>query len=124
MKRADLPTPSRRHAPNRLPPEPGRRLRLIGLGTLAAGIIAASVTYWLETRHVGPSLDELLPGYSRANSRQMGIYYGHAGKMMWEWREVLARPETHAALILVLAAVIGIGCLRVAWLDADRARDT
>lgn len=64
-----------------------------------------------------------MPGYSQANSRLMGIYYGHAGKTMWEWREALARPGVQAGLIVLVASVASAICFRVAWLDADRARE-
>ena len=97
-------------------------MRRIGAWILIAGLCAAGLVFWLETRHAEPSLDELLPGYSKANSRLMGIYYGHAGKMMWEWREALARPGVQAMLIIVVAVIASAVCFRVAWLDADRAR--
>ena len=103
-------------------PEPGRRMRIIGIVTLVVGCVAAGLLYWLETRNAEPSLEELMPGYSRANSRMMGIYYGHAGQMMWEWRETLARPDTQAAIILVVAAIVAAGCFRVAFVDAERAK--
>ena len=64
-----------------------------------------------------------MPGYSKANSRLMGIYYGHTGQMMWEWREALARPDVQALLIVVVAGIVADICFRVAWLDADRARE-
>ena len=70
-----------------------------------------------------PGLEELIPGTSRANSRLMGIYYGHAGQMMWEWREALARPGVQALLIIIVAGIAAAICFRVAWLDADRARE-
>ena len=97
-------------------------MRRIGTWILITGLSAAVLVYWLETRHAGPGLDELLPGYSKANSRLMGIYYGHAGKMMWEWREALARPDVQAILIVVATVVASAICFRVAWLDADRAK--
>ncbi len=53
----------------------------------------------------------------------MGIYYGHAGQMMWEWREALARPEVQALLIVVVAGIAAAICFRIAWLNADRARE-
>ncbi|HKW01567.1 MAG TPA: hypothetical protein VJN96_17200 [Vicinamibacterales bacterium] len=105
-------------------PVPGRRMRRLGVLIAATGVLAAALLYFLETHNAGPSLEELIPGTSRANSRLMGIYYGHAGKMMWEWREALARPEVQAILIVLVAAIAAAVCFRVAWLDADRVKHT
>ena len=96
-------------------------MRRVGTWILVAGVASAVLLYWLETRRNEPAMEDLLPGYSKANSRLMGIYYGHAGKMMWEWREALARPEVQAILIIVTAAIAAAVCFRVAWLDEDRA---
>lgn len=97
-------------------------MRRLGVLIALAGVLSAGFLYFLETHHAGPSLEELIPGTSRANSRLMGIYYGHAGKMMWEWREAIARPEVQALLILIVAAIAAAVCFRVAWLDADRGK--
>ncbi|HUL72742.1 MAG TPA: hypothetical protein VLT86_06545 [Vicinamibacterales bacterium] len=114
-------SPSRPQA--RTAPVPGRRLHRIGALILVLGISSAALVYWLQTRHPEPGMEELMPGYSQANSRLMGIYYGHAGKTMWEWREALARPGVQAGLIVLVASVASAICFRVAWLDADRARE-
>jgi len=98
-------------------------MRRLGGLIVIAGLCAAGLLYWLETRHAEPGMEELMPGYSKANSRLMGIYYGHTGQMMWEWREALARPDVQALLIVIVAGVAAAICFRVAWLDADRARE-
>jgi hypothetical protein len=103
-------------------PAPGRRLRRIGILILAFGFAAAGLLYFLETHNAGPSMEDLMPGYSEANSRQMGLYYGHAGELMWGWQEDLARPGTQAAIIVVIASLVAVGCFRVAWLDVEEAR--
>ena len=113
----------RPHVRLRPVPAPGRRMRRVGRWILATGLVVAALVYWLETRRGEPTMDELLPGYSRANSRLMGIYYGPAGKMMWEWREAIARPEVQAILIILTAAIAAAVCFRVAWLDEDRASE-
>ncbi len=97
-------------------------MRIIGATILVLGLGAAGTLYWLETHSTEPTMEQLLPGYSAANSRVMGEYYGHAGEMMWEWREDLAQPGTQAGIVLVVAAIISAGCFRVAWLDAERAK--
>ena len=98
-------------------------MRRIGVLIVIAGLLSAGLFYGLETHNAGPSLEELIPGTSRANSRLMGIYYGHAGTMMWEWREALARPGVQALLIVLVAGIAAAVCFRIAWLDADRARE-
>jgi hypothetical protein len=45
-----------------------------------------------------------MPGYSKANSRLMGIYYGHTGQMMWEWRSSCA-ARCAGALIVIVAGI-------------------
>jgi hypothetical protein len=106
----------------RAAPVPGRRLRAVGVGVLVLGLGAAGIVYDVETRQAGPGMEDLMPGYSQANSRQMGIYYGHAGEVMWGWREDLARPGTQAAIIVAVASFVALGCFRAAWLDAEDAR--
>jgi hypothetical protein len=114
---------SNRLAANPRPVRPGRRLTLVGVLVLLIGIGGAGTLYWLETRRPEPTIDELLPGYSRANSRQMGIFYGKLGVMMWEWREDLRRPGAQAAIIVVTASLAAFGCFRIAWLrDEDEKR--
>src|SRR5262249_32352901 len=93
-----LPFRLRRLQPADVAVVPGRRMRRIGAAVLAAGVVSGALLYWIETRDAGPTMEELMPGYSRANSRLMGIYYGHAGQMMWEWRQGLAQPATQAAI--------------------------
>ena len=106
----------------RAAPVAGRRLRAVGVSVLVLGLGAAGLVYELETRSAAPSMEDLMPGYSQANSRQMGIYYGHAGEIMWGWREDLARPGTQAAIIIAIASLVALGCFRAAWLDAEDAR--
>ena len=87
-----------------------------------AGLAGAAGLYWFQTSYRGPSMEEMMPGYSAANQRQTSILYGHAGKMMWQWHETFAHPETQAGLVLLFAVVIAAGCFRVAWLDAHNER--
>lgn len=100
---------------------PGRRLRRAGTIILLVGLLSAGGLYWLETRNPGPSLDDLMPGYSAAASRQMGIMYGQAGILMFELRQQLERPAVQAGLIVAVSALLALGCFRVASLDDERA---
>lgn len=102
---------------------PGRRMRRVGSSILLAGVAAAALLYLIETRRTDPSMEELMPGYSRANSRLMGIYYGHAGEMMWEWRQALAEPEAQALVVIVFSAIIAAGCFRMAWVEVERSKE-
>jgi hypothetical protein len=114
---------SDRFTVDRPPPvHPGRRAAVVGVLVLLIGIAGVGMLYWLETRRAEPTIEELLPGYSRANSRQMGIFYGKLGVMMWEWREDLARPGTQAAIIVVAASLVAFGCFRIAWLRGEDER--
>ena len=104
-------------------PAPGQRARRVGVWILIAGLGAAGLLYWLETRRTGPGIEELMPGYARANSRQIGVFYGHAGEVMWGWRQTLADPATQAGLIVFLTAAAAGICFRIAWLEAEHAKD-
>jgi hypothetical protein len=94
----------------------------VGVSVLVLGLGTAGLAYEMETRNAAPSMDDLMPGYSQANSRQMGLYYGHAGEVMWGWREDLARPGVQAGIIIAIASLVALGCFRAAWLDAEGAR--
>lgn len=91
---------------------------------LVIGLASAGLLYWVETRNAQPGLEDLMPGYSRAASRQMGIFYGHAGELMWEWREALAQPDNQALIVAGLSVIIALACYRVAWLDEENARES
>lgn len=122
-------TPIRPRKPRTLsappPPSapPGRRVRRIGWVVLAAGLALAAILYWIETRHAGPSMEELMPGYTRANLRQTGILYGRAGRTFWDLSQAVMRPEVQAIAIAVISTLVAIGCFRVAWLDDHPEED-
>lgn len=117
-----VPFKARDRRPAR-PEPPGHRLRRAGTLILLVGVLSAGLLYWLETRNPEPSLDDLMPGYTRSESRQMGIMYGQAGVLMFDLRQQLDRPEVQAGLIVVVSGLIAAGCFRVAWLDDERARE-
>lgn len=98
------------------PRRAARRLRAIGLQVLVAGVAAAGVIYWLETSRAEPTIEDLLPGTTAANSRQVGLLYGHGVQSLWEVYQELKRPAGQAAMVAALSAVIAAGCFRVAWL--------
>ena len=98
-------------------------MRRIGALWLIGGLAAAGCLYLLETWNAGPSMDELLPGYSKANSRLMGIFYGHAGETMWSARQTLERPGVQAGIVIAIATIVALICFRIAWLDDDSERE-
>jgi hypothetical protein len=112
----------RSRRPPRAAPVPGRRLRIMGALVLVFGLGTAGLVYAWETRDATPSMEDLMPGYSQANARQMGLYYGHAGEIMWGWQEDLARPGVQAGIIIAIASLVALGFLRAAWLEAEDAR--
>ena|SRR5690348_13652812 len=117
--------PSRRSGRSKpdSPPPPGRRMRRAGTLVLIVGLLSAGALYWIETRNAAPGVEELIPGYSRAASRQMGIFYGHAGEVMWAWRQWMAQPANQALIVAAVSVVVALACFRIAWLDEERARE-
>jgi hypothetical protein len=100
---------------------PGARARRAGFVTLAAGCLIALVVYVVGISRNEPDIDDLLPNYSAANSRQMGLLYGHSGELMWEAMEAFRRPVVQALAIVVGSGLVAAVCFRIAWLDADHA---
>jgi len=88
----------------------------MGAACLAAGTAAAGLLYWFETSHAGPSLEDLLPGTTAANTRQVGLLYGPAVASLWEIYQELKQPGGQACLVAAFAAVTAAGCFRAAWL--------
>lgn len=102
----------RRPDPRRVP----RRLRMMGVVLLVAGVGAAGLVYWIETYRAEPSIEELLPGTTAANSRQVGLLYGHGVQSLWEVYQDLKQPGGQALMVAAVAGLAAAGCFRVAWL--------
>src|SRR5262245_3556007 len=97
------------------PRRTARRLRAIGVGVFAAGILAAGLTYWLETRYAQPSIEDLLPGSRAAAARQNGLLYGRGIESLLEVYHDLKEPGGQA-LLIALGSVAGAAiCFRAAW---------
>jgi hypothetical protein len=99
------------------------RLRLIAALIFFVGIACASGFYWRNAAPPGRPIDDSLPGYARAQQRQMGILMGHTGVMMLEWQEALARPGTQAVLIAGVFALFALAFLRVATLSDEEEQE-
>jgi hypothetical protein len=102
--------------------EPSRRLRAIAVLVFAFGVGGACLFYWLQTRNAGPSMDDLMPGYTRKRERQMGIMMGSLGMTMMEWMDALKEPRTQAIIIAAVSVLVALALLRVASL-MDRPHD-
>ena len=101
---------------------PANRLRFIGSGVLVLGLTAAYVFYRVRSQSLGPTLDDLLPGYSARRARQTGIIMGGFVVSLLEGFDKLKEPDTQALIIAGVSVVVALCCFRVAWL-MDRPAD-
>jgi uncharacterized protein YjeT (DUF2065 family) len=99
------------------------RLRVIGAIVLVLGMAGAGVFYWINAHPAGPSMDDLLPGYARAQARGVGAMMGHFGLIMTEWQDTLALPGTQALIIAAVSALFASYFFRAAWVLDDNERD-
>lgn len=116
-------SPSRETKPVAKPAPPGQRMRRAGTLVLVVGLLSAGALYWIETRNAQPGIEDLIPGYSRNASRQMGIFYGHAGEMMFAWKQWMAQPANQALLVAGASMLVALACFRIAWLDKEHAKE-
>jgi type II secretory pathway component PulF len=95
---------------------PSKRLRALGILVLVVGVAGAGFFYRIETRSAAPTMDDLMPGYSQARSRQIGIMMGDLGVTLMEWLDALKEQRTQAIIIAAVSAVAALACFRVARL--------
>lgn len=99
-----------------------RRLRFIGGAVLVVGLVFAGLFYWKFARS-GPTLDELLPGYSEQKARQNAILMGDMVVTLLGWVDALKEPGAEAAIIAGLSVLASAGCFWIAsLLDAPDNR--
>jgi hypothetical protein len=91
------------------------RLRLIGAMVLVVGLASAGAFYWKFARS-GPTLDELLPGYSEQKARQNAILMGDMVVTLLGWLDALKEPRAEAAIIAVFSVLASAGCFWIASL--------
>jgi hypothetical protein len=96
--------------------KPSDRLRVIGILVLVVGVAGAGLFYWIDARAAAPTMDDLMPGYSQARSRQIGIMMGDLGVTLMELLEALKDPRTQATIIAAASALAALACFRVARL--------
>jgi hypothetical protein len=106
---------------------PANRLRFVGAGVLVLGLTAAYLFYRVQSQSAGPTMDELLPGYTARRARETGILMG--GFVVWllQAAERLKEPATQAMIIAGGSVLVALCCFRVAWLmdrppDHERSR--
>ena len=101
---------------------PANRLRFIGSGVLVLGLTAACVLYLVRSQSAGPTMDDLMPGYSERRARQTGIIMGGLVVELLQDAEKLKEPFAQAVIIAVVSVLAALLCFRVAWL-MDRPAD-
>jgi hypothetical protein len=98
------------------------RLRVVGLAVLVAGVLGAGIFY-LAASHAGDrSMDDLLPGYTRSQNRQIGALMGNFGVTMLDWQETLRQPGAEAILLALAAALVARLCYRAAEVQEYNAQ--
>jgi hypothetical protein len=97
--------------PRRVP----RRLRAIGTLVLIAGVIAAAWLYWIDTHRAGQTIEELLPGSTALNARQMRLLYGNAVEFVYEIYQEWKSPAGQALTVAVISCATAAVCFRAAW---------
>ncbi len=98
------------------------RLRFIGATVMVVGLVSAGTFYW-KFAHSGPTLDELLPGYSEQKARQNAILMGDMVVTLLGWLDALKEPRAEAAIIAGVSVLAAAGCFWIAsLLDAPDGR--
>ncbi|HEY7792062.1 MAG TPA: hypothetical protein VIC33_16225 [Vicinamibacterales bacterium] len=90
-------------------------LKLLGALALMLAVACAG-TAWRIHHHPAPSIEQLLPGYTKAQQRQMGILYGKGGVVLSNWVEELMDPEVEARIGAIAALLFAFGCFYIAHL--------
>jgi hypothetical protein len=93
-----------------------RRLRIVGTTVLVVGLVAAGLLYAIKARSAGPTMDDLMPGYSERRARTNSIIMGNMVVTLMGWAEGLKDPATQAIVIALASILIAWICFRVASL--------
>ena len=108
---------------------PSRRQTMfdtLGVIVLIAGISTAGIVYWkgyaagrvnnqAASAADGEWKDGTIPPEdSKIISRDIELYNGKVGVLMWKWTEALKRPETLAILMAAGSALVALGCFLAA----------
>ncbi len=92
-----------------------RRLRMIAVLVLIAGLAGAGAFYAVELRTAPPPLDELsAPGYLRARQHDVEVMMGPMGVTLLRWQDALEQPGAEAIGIAAASALVALGFSRAA----------
>ena len=91
-----------------------RQLRVTGCIVLVISLCVAGRMAWTEWRRTDPTLEELMPGYAAAESRQVGEMDGLFARDVWDTWSDLRRPYPAAAIIATAGVLVFLGFNRLA----------
>jgi hypothetical protein len=92
---------------------PAGWLRVAGIFVLVCGLGGAALLFW-RAQFSARTIDELMPGYAEARSRQRGILMGTFVAQLMDGVEALREPRTQAVVLAVAATLTALGCFRLA----------
>ena len=98
------------------PSAAANRLRFVGSGVLVLGLTAAYLVYRVRSQSQGPTMDDLMPGYSERRARQTGILMGGLVVTLLQDAEKLKEPLTQGWIIAGVSVLVALCCFRIAWL--------
>jgi len=93
---------------------PARRLRIIGAVVLIVGLAGAGLFYRIASQSAGPTMDDLMPGYSEHRARQNAIQMGELVVTLLAMADAMKEPRAQALLIAGVSGLVAAGCFRVA----------
>lgn len=101
-------------------------MRKVGWLLLAAGGVAASASFWIDTRNAAQALDDTTAlGYTRSLQHGIGVMMGPVGSILTDWQTMLSSPLGRAVTILAVSALFAGYFFRVAWvIDQDAQEST
>ncbi len=100
------------------------RLRVTGAVIVVIGVVAAAIFYFYKvSQEPGDDLNALIPRYERDMRHDIGVQQGTMGILLMEWQERLTQPGAEALMIAGVAAIVGGGFFRAAWVIDDDERD-
>ena len=82
---------------------------------LVCGLGGAALFYvWTQTRAHVTTMEDLVPGYARARTRQRGILMGGFIAGLMDNVDTLHEPGMQAIVVAIVAAIMALACFRIA----------
>ncbi len=94
---------------------PAAWLRLAGVFVLVCGVGGAILLFW-HAQFSARTMDELMPGYTEARSRQRGILMGSFVAQLMDGIDTLREPRTQGVILAIVATLVALGCFHLASL--------